>query len=109
MLACYIVYSSHKLHRDYARVCAAKPTPSNVHCQDGFSACVSDAARSWLVIEEHFVGLSPEDISRLSVTPSGDVALLLTLCTKRVADGLKDPLFLALLCTSRTVLDMQTT
>jgi hypothetical protein len=65
------------------------------------SACLSDAARSWLEIEEQFVGLSPEDISRLSMTPSGDVALLLTLCTKRVADGLKDPLYLALLLDPR--------
>jgi hypothetical protein len=98
MLACYIAYSLHQLHRDCAGVYAAKPNSSELHCQDGSdSACLSNAARGWLEIEEHFVGLSPEDLSRLSVTPSGDATLLLTLCTKRVADGLKDPLYLAFL------------
>jgi hypothetical protein len=61
------------------------------------SACPSDAARSWLEIDKYFVGLSSLDISRLSVTPSADIALLFTLCAKRVGDRLQDPLHLALL------------
>jgi hypothetical protein len=31
-------------------------------------ACLSDASRSWLEIKQHFVGLSCDDISRVSVT-----------------------------------------
>jgi hypothetical protein len=98
MLECYIVYNPHQLHCADAGVYAAQQTPLSFIVKMGSdSACLSDAARSWLEFEDHCVGLSPEDISRLSVTPSGVVALLLTPCTKRVTDGLQDPLYLALL------------
>jgi hypothetical protein len=53
------------------------------------SACLSDAARSWLEMEKHIVSLSSEDTSRSSVTPSADVALLLTLCTIILAMAFK--------------------
>jgi hypothetical protein len=102
MLACYIVYSPHHcivIMQEYMQL--NQPLLSFIVKMGSESACLSDAARSWLEIEEHFLGLLPEDISRLSLTPSGDVALLLTLCKKRVADGLKDPLYLALLLDPR--------
>jgi hypothetical protein len=102
MLACYIVYSPHHCivnMQEYMQL--NQPLLSFIVKMGSESACLSDAARSWLEIEDHFLGLLPEDISRLSLTPSGDVALLLTLCKKRVADGLKDPLYLALLLDPR--------
>jgi hypothetical protein len=61
------------------------------------SATLADAARSWLEIDAHFQSLEPCALTRLSCTPAQDLAQLQALSSKRVADGLKDPLYLALL------------
>jgi hypothetical protein len=65
------------------------------------SACLSDAARSWYEIKEHFAQLNGSDIRRISHMPRQDLATLQALAAHRVDDGLKDVLCLALLLDPR--------
>jgi hypothetical protein len=65
------------------------------------AACLSDAARAWLLIRKHFDEFQSTDLSRLSCCPATDIALLQTHAIKRFGDGMKDVLCLALLLDCR--------
>jgi hypothetical protein len=65
------------------------------------SACLSDAARSWYEIKEHFAKLNSSEIRCISDMPRQDLATLQALAAQRVDDGLKDVLCLALLLDPR--------
>lgn len=65
------------------------------------SACISDAARSWLLIRENLEQLTSRSIACISSALMLDLATLQALAVKRFGDGLKDPLYLALLLDPR--------
>jgi hypothetical protein len=60
------------------------------------SACVSDAARTWLEFKEYVMNLDLKDVARITKHPRQDLETLKSMCSKRVADGVKDVHFLAL-------------
>jgi hypothetical protein len=65
------------------------------------SASLSDAAMAWITIKQLFEQLSAVDLGRLSTSPCTDIALLQAHEIKRLGDGMKDVLCLALLLDSR--------
>ena len=66
------------------------------------SATISDAARAWLQIQQHFDSLTRgTHFRRISDTAAADIEQLQALCRKRVKDGMTDAHYLALLLNPR--------
>lgn len=65
------------------------------------SACLSDTARGWVLIQEHFNELDAAALRRISNQPGGDLVTLQAIAVKRAYDGMKDILCLALLLDPR--------